>query len=621
MVVTIVVLLILAGVSINLLLGPNGLIVNSREAQLSQEFAKYKEKMNFFIAEKQIESNEFNPETIIAYKENLYYNTKNNNESVGIEEALGKIDDKYIEKLQIINGKICINTSNKIEKNAAEKAGIEAFDVDVVDGTLISSEKNLKLIEENGTITIPANVTKIGDGTFANVKGLKSVVIPGNVKVIEKNAFRYNSTLEKVVIQEGVEIIENEAFQGCQNLSEVILPESITEIGTGIFYGCKSLKEIEIPSKVEYIRNVTFSLSGLEKITFRGNNIKSINSEAFYGCKITEFNITENVELIESTAFNYCNLLENIIIDKNNNNFKYKDGILTNTISNEMLFVALKNYENVTTFVIPDGVTEVKCNLPKITKLIIPASITELNARNLPTSLTEVEISKDNTCFYTFENCIYTKKDPITLVYCYSKEREIKLTKEVNTIGRFSFIGATNITKVTFYESTEKIENQLFYKSGEVEVYVGKNVKSINPMFIYTNYNYKIIIDKENPYYIIEDNVLYSKNKTELITSIGKINGKFEVIDSVKKIEDSAFYGQTEMTAISLNKVEEIGNYAFFGCNKLTKIEIPATIKILSSHMLEGAVNTNEVIIHKKQDSVEGSPWGSPVGLRIIKWD
>ena len=45
LVVTIVVLLILAGVSINLVLGQNGLITNAKEAKISQEFSTYKEKL------------------------------------------------------------------------------------------------------------------------------------------------------------------------------------------------------------------------------------------------------------------------------------------------------------------------------------------------------------------------------------------------------------------------------------------------------------------------------------------------------------------------------------------------------------------------------------------------
>ena len=54
-------------------------------------------------------------------------------------------------------------------------------------------------MSSNGTVTIPENVTKIGDGAFSGVDGLKTVVIPRNVKEIGANAFAYNQTLGTVV--------------------------------------------------------------------------------------------------------------------------------------------------------------------------------------------------------------------------------------------------------------------------------------------------------------------------------------------------------------------------------------------------------------------------------------
>ena len=59
LVVTIVVLLILAGVSLNLLIGNNGIITRARQAKISNDLSSYKEQLAMFIAEKKVENPEF----------------------------------------------------------------------------------------------------------------------------------------------------------------------------------------------------------------------------------------------------------------------------------------------------------------------------------------------------------------------------------------------------------------------------------------------------------------------------------------------------------------------------------------------------------------------------------
>ena len=59
LVVTIVILLILAGVSINLVLGPNGLIAKAQEAALKTDRASLNEKIQMAIVSAQMEDNEY----------------------------------------------------------------------------------------------------------------------------------------------------------------------------------------------------------------------------------------------------------------------------------------------------------------------------------------------------------------------------------------------------------------------------------------------------------------------------------------------------------------------------------------------------------------------------------
>lgn len=624
LVVTIVVLLILAGVSLNLLIGNNGIITRAKQAKISNDLSSYKEQLAMFIADKKAENPEFYESSLTAGKNNLYYNTKTEEDEKTIKDIINDVKDEYLDSLEVVKGKLTINTQDKDIIKVAQAVGVEPNPYVIKDGELISSNGNLLLVDENGTLTLPDSVTKIGEGAFSNVEGLKTIIIPGTVKTIGTDAFRDNTTLEKVVMQEGVETIGIRAFNACANLTEVTLPDSLKTIQSQAFMHCKKLAYIEIPANIEKIDEYVFSLSGLANIKLRGNKIKSIEKEAFFGCPLIEFTITKDVENINSTAFDHCTELANIKIDTQNSKFIYQNGLLMPSTKESILYVLTKYYENSTTFEIPEGVVDFTCNiqeLKNITKLVIPATTASINTRNLPTNIKEVEIAATNENLKTSEDCIYTKTEPETLLFCYSKATEIELQEPAKVIGKYAFNGATKATMIELNEKTEKIESQVFstcYNLKNVEI--GKSVSSINPIFALGNYNINLTINTENPNYVMDDGVLYNKNKDTIITVLKRINGKFELKDSVKIIRTQAFKAQAGMTEINLNKASEIGYSVFEGCNGLKKIEIPSTITKIDSRAFDGATEVSQIIIHRKENAIAGSPFGSPFGLRAIQW-
>lgn len=133
-------------------------------------------------------------------------------------------------------------------------------------------------------------------------------------------------------------------------------------------------------------------------------------------------------------------------------------------------------------------------------------------------------------------------------------------------------------------------------------------------------YDVNVEIDEENPNYIIENKILYNKNKDTIITVLKQIDGKFEVPDGVKKIEGRAFSYQSKLTEINLNKVTEISSLIFNGCTELKTIEVPNTIEKIDTNAFSEATSLSRIIIHKKENAISGSPFGSPFGLRAIEW-
>ena len=624
LVVTIVVLLILAGVSLNLLIGNNGVFTRAKQAKISNDLSSYKEQLAMFIAEKKVESPEFYESSLTAGKNNLYYNTKTSEDEKTIKDIINDVKDEYLDSLEVIKGKLIINTQDKNIIKVAQAVGVEPNPYVIKDGELMSNDGNLLLVDENGTLTLPDSVTKIGEGAFANVKGLKTIIIPGTVKTIGANAFRSNLTLEKVIIEEGVKTIDSSAFQDCTNLMEVILPDSIETMGYSTFYGCLKLTSVEIPKDIETIYQMTFSVSGLKNIKFRGDKLKRIEREAFFQCKISEFTITKDLEYIDTTAFDHCTELVNIKIDEQNNNFIYQSGLLMPSSKESVLYVSTKYYENSTTFEIPEGVVNFTCNiaeLKNITKLVMPASTTSINPRNLPTNISTVEIAETNEKYKVAEDCIYTKTGPETLIFCYSKATEIEFQEPAEQIEGFGLNGATNATRIKFNNETKRILGQTLNKCPKlVKAEIGDKMEYIQAQFLLTKYTVDVVISENNPYYTVEDGVLYNKNKDTLVTVLKRIDGKFDVIDGVKTIGDLSFFGQIMMTELNLNKVEKVAAYFIEGCAKLKKIEIPSTVNTIDLNAFNSASATSQIIIHRKENAISGSPFGSPFGLRAIEW-
>lgn len=625
LVVTIVVLIILAGVSINLVIGSNGIMSKAKQSKIRTSLASYKEQLGIFIADKKIENTEFYEESLTAGKTSVAYNTKTNSDEKTIKDIIKNITDEDLEKIEIIKGKIVVNTKDKNVIEAAQNVGVEPNPYNIENGELKSDNGNLLLVDENGTLRLPDSVTKISSGAFSNVEGLRTIIIPGTVKEIGINAFANNQTLENVIMEDGVETIGGWAFQGCKNLAEVELPDTITTIAAGAFYTCQKLEYIEIPVNIETIESYAFCTTGLTNIKFRGNNIKTIKDSAFGNCNFTEFEIQENVESIEKTAFNGCKQLDKIQINSKNTKFIYTNGMLMSSSKSNVLFVSKKYYENKTTFEIPEGVTEFGCKITEfnnITKLIIPSSLQKLGVNVLPTTIDTVEVANNNNYLKTAENCIYTKTEPKTLLFCYSKESKVELKEPAEVIAAKLFIGATKAKEIIFNNETKTFGYQIFNGNGTLtDVTIGEKAENINSMFAYRMFNLNIKINEKNPNYIIENRVLYTKNKEKLITALYEINGKFSLIDEVKEIAEQAFYSQDKMTGIDLNKVEILNSENFAYCTNLEKIEVPKTIKTINIRTFSNATNLKEIIIHKKENSISGAPWGSPLGLRAIKWE
>ncbi len=623
LVITIIVLLILAGVSIAMLTGTNGILTQAQKAKLSTELSSYKEQLELYKTEKLAENREFLESTLTVGKESLKYNTQPEGETGNIKTVIPSIKDEYIDKVEIIKGALLINTQDKNEIEIAKSLGIAANPYDIVNGELLSSNGNLLLMDDTGTITIPDSVTKIGEGAFANLSGLKTIIIPGTVKEIGSNAFAYNKTLENVIMQEGVEVIGDMAFSNCENLKNIVFPNSLLKIGDMGFYQCYSLTQVELPDKIEEIKSYCFHQCINLKSLKLPSNLKAIRYSALNSIKISEIKIPETVEQIEDYAFSGCSNLESIDLT-GNSKYIYENGMLMSKEKDKILVISDKYMKSITTFAIPEGITSFNIavtSYTNINKLIIPSTLVGIGEEIFPRTIAEVEVTEGNNKFVS-ENSILYDKDTKRLKMCYSKEQNIKIQEGIEAIGGYSFMQATNAVQIDFPDSVTALSGQVFSSCSKLkQINLGKNVSYIDPVIMLFGCNANVSISSENPNYVVEDGILYSKDKSKLIACLEMKTGEILIPSTVKRIGKLAFDCQKINKVTFQEGIEVIEDMAFTICGDLKEVIIPSSIKQIEPGAFERCGSLTKISIQKPENSISGAPWGAPKGMKVVNWD
>ena len=616
LVITIVVLLILAGVSISMLTGENSTISQAKKAKLATELSSYKEQVELFKIEQMSKNNVFLAESLTAGKTNLFYNTQTEEDKGKgtIRDIIKDISDTYFEKMEIIKGELLINTKDNEEIKLAQSLGIQVNPYDIVDGVLLSSGNNLALMDESGTLTIPGNVEEIGEGAFAK-EGLKTIIIPGTVKKIAKNAFAYNTTLEKVIIQDGVEEIGDKAFCQCKNLQEIMLPESITKIGNVCFQADTMLESIKLPNNITILEdNVLSECSNLKSIELP-EKLERLDYAALRGTAITTLKFPPNLKAIEDQAL-AIDTLQNIDTSENNY-YEFKSGVLYSK-DLKTLVTALSNITSVdmeNTVETITGSAFSRCS--KLTTINITENVKTIGKSVFSNAnLKSITVDENNDYFITDEkNNLYSSDG--TILYRIFDKGNVTIRDGVKNVikGVFSSGGITSITLPESYVG-DMVGDSVMFPSIDY-LYLPKNVTTFN------TYSYpikNIEVSSENPYLESVDNNQYilSEDGTELYwvkSDLKEVN----IPESVKTIKEMALYKATAESIVFPTSVEKIEINALFDATT-KKIEIGSNIKEINLSAFNGANSLSEVIIHKNKNDIPGSPWGNVFGDRAIFW-
>ena len=616
--ITIIALLILAGVAINLTIGDNGVITRASKARLTSELATYKEELEMYSVGKELANNGFMRDTLTAGKEKLNYNTKPEGEEGNIKTIINSISDEYLEKLEVIKGELLINTKDKNEIEIAQSLGIEVNPYDITEeGELLSSYGNLLLMSEDGTLTIPERVTKIGEGAFSNLEGLKTIIIPGTCKEIAQNAFAYNSTLETVIMEDGVEKIGAQAFYQCTNLKTVEMPDSITEVDSECFRYDIKLENVKLSNNIKILSDHVFMTCYSLKNIKLPEGLEKMNGSCLWETSITSIKMPSTLKSIaDGTVF--PGKLESIDTSENDY-FEFIDGVLYTKDLKTLLF-ALANVTNIN---IESSVETIKGyafkNCELLTLINIPSNVKNIGENAFRNSkLSSITVSSGNNYFSTDERYnLYNKEG--TILYRNFDKGNITIKDGVQNIVGGAFLNNGTITGITLPESYVG-DTTIGWGTFPTIKYIKlpRNVKSINKT---AYYNIKSIeVSSDNPYLnSINNEYILSEDGTVLYWVKSDLT-EIQIPDTVKTIKQYALMNTKAENIVLPASVEKIEGYIFQDSTSIKRIEIKSNIKEISTSAFSGASNLSKIIIHKKAGSISGSPWGCTIGNKAVSW-
>ena len=462
-------------------------------------------------------------------------------------------------------------------------------------------------------LQIPRLVTNIGSETFADCSSLTQIDLPNSLTQIGSRAFS-NTGLTSLELPSTVTRIESDAFYGCTQLASVTSrnlnpPYMVNSTGFStetygmapLYVPASSVNKYQtanwwklfenVEGKEVYNTTYDFVANGLYYI-ITANNTVTVKGGSEYDTDLTipstviNGGVTYTVTAVSPSAFSY-------------------KGLTSLNLPETLVTIGANAFEgnsDLTTLTIPVNVTSIGsnafANLPNLTKIV-------WNARECTTSGIPYEVYGYGKNFYYGEEYLQYEYDEVK-----TNVTEIIIGNQVKVLPN-GLAANSQITTIDLPVSLEKICEDAFYDCALLTgVTIPVNVTDIGEHAFCNcdglaalTWNARSCPDYGGLYYQItyEYHTGYSDNTPDGSSPITQltIGNEVEMLPdnfarsayitsaelpaSLKVIGDYAFYNCWNMTSdvILSDAVTEVGDHAFAGCAKVTRLSVGRNVKYI----------------------------------------
>lgn len=424
---------------------------------------------------------------------------------------------------------------------------------------IIADGKLLRYIGNDIDVTVPENVTAIGDSAFFWFKELRSIRLPEGLIHVGTSAFS-GTALEELDLPEGLTSIAPRAFCGCGKLRRVSLPQSLKTVGESAFRDCGALQDISLPEKLVFVGNSAFAgCVSLRTLTLPAG-VRHLQTKAFQGVRLERLTINSGAYAI--TPKTVCDVFDGAVIRRIELNGEYA----------------------------ADQVGSV-----------MPAGLHRIGSMGDPGGFSAWSGIAAKNCLITSQGVLLT---------CLNTENSITLPEDVIAVGACAFYGNRELCAVTLTGDLTEIGKYAFSDCADLEeIRINKSVRRIGENAFAGCRKLKAFVFPQGLTELGDGAFTHCEALREIklpqgIEKIGPntFSGcaslqKAELPDGLLSVGDFAFF-QCALETVSLPQgLRALGPNAFALCAALRYISIPLSLREIGANAFLGCRALEEIVL------------------------
>lgn len=372
---------------------------------------------------------------------------------------------------------------------------------------------------------------------------------------------------------------------------------SVTTIKGTTFVSYKGKdKVVRIPDNIEEIESSAFWDNQYIEEVILPEGLKLLGGDCFYNCvNLKKVTIPSTLTTMGNNPFAGCPKLK---LKNKSKNFVFLQGVLYDKHKKETIYYDLSNKQE--RLELPKTVTFIGKHTfylaKNLKKIVIPESVIKME--NCPFSGCEnLELENHSNRYFVKDGVIYTADKKVLVGVLPKTASDNLVIEDVEVISRNSCWNCKGIKKITLPKTLQEIGYNPFVGCENIE------------------------FENKSPNFVVEDGVLYTKDKTKIICWPSKFAKEcIEIPDCVEALERGAFSGVNKIEEVHLNNVKTINKNAFCYCKNLKRVYSGedslqyigeyafnncyslSYIELLSNPFIEetALINTGTVIVSRK---------------------